>query len=195
MAESNAPSAAAEAEFVRLFVLVPAPRKPFVLRVDPAIAAANVKTILARRGGWPVVQQRLCTEEGSELSDCSSLVSLGLHLQACPTLVLHLAVPRPSVDSAPLSPLAVLDSLSLAVLAPMQQAAERRAAARIQAVVRARFARRVVARKARALHLRRLCANSELLAAEVMQSRWRAFTVRVNASHRRHRKLRLVDRM
>ena len=189
----------ASTPLMELFVLVPAPFKPVVLRVDRHSTGRQVKSALERKRGWPCSQQRLMLENGREVSDRQTLISLRLHKEEFPTLHLQLVAP-PTTSARTVR--AVMDALSAVtdtLGADAAQAADvpadpdvdvdEQAAIEIQRVLRGRQARRQREDERLWLAIRELCAHTERRKAVSIQARWR----QAIAAKRAARELRKVQ--
>lgn len=152
------------------FVLVPSPHEPVVLRLDRRAGIGQVKAALERKRGWPASQQRLMLESGLEVEDAHTLMSLRLHKQDAPTLMLELDDPAPKRmrTSGPALTAAAAALVSRAVLQ-----ADEQAAVDIQRAIRGKSARREVSEQVLRLALREACARTELRFALRIQRLWR----------------------
>lgn len=156
-------------DLLECFVLVPAPHEPVVLRLDRRAGISQVKAALERKRGWPASQQRLMLESGQEVDDAHTLMSLRLHKQDAPTLMLELDDPAPKRmrTSAP-ALAAAAEALTRSVLP-----ADEQAAVDIQRAVRGSSARRQVSEEVLRLALREACARTELRCSLRIQRLWR----------------------
>ena len=157
-------------DLLECFVLVPSPHEPVVLRLDRRAGIGQVKAALERKRGWPASQQRLMLESGLEVEDAHTLMSLRLHKQDAPTLMLELDDPAPKRmrTSGPALTAAVAAAVSRAVLP-----ADEQAAVDIQRALRGKSARRQVSEEFLRLALREACARTELRCALRIQRLWR----------------------
>ena len=170
---------------MELFILVPEPHEPLVLRLDKKSTIFQVKASIERKRGWSRSQQKLRLENGRDVGDKQSLMSLRLHKQAMPTLHLLLETPA-TMQSRTASMLArtasVLTGAAQEAGTRAEPDADERAAVQIQSVLRGQNIRRQYEDERLWLAIRELCAHTEMRCAQNIQRRWRVHARRFAAA-------------